>query len=266
MPAVRNSTMINKFGLNRNIPQEIKREVRRRCGFGCVICGAIITEYEHIDPEFKDASVHDPSKITLLCPNHHAEVTKGIIDKSYILERNANPIAKTLGYSSYNHPIFRDLPVLNLGGGISFSNVIVPLHFNGIDIVSFHAPEQGSEVIQVSAILNDESGVNSLTIDNNEWRVNSGVWDFENKGNRYMFRDDTGKSYLCISFNPPVGFNIENMSTVIDGKQVKVDSDGVSFDGLHLSRCSSCNSYYGISFGNPVYNSPIMRSIGMQIG
>lgn len=30
---------INKQGISRDIPDPIKRDVRQRCGFGCVICG-----------------------------------------------------------------------------------------------------------------------------------------------------------------------------------------------------------------------------------
>jgi len=32
----------------RNIPLPIQREVRQRCGFGCVICGTLLYEYDHI--------------------------------------------------------------------------------------------------------------------------------------------------------------------------------------------------------------------------
>jgi hypothetical protein len=35
----------NKYGLKRTIPEKIKREVRQRCGFGCVRCGSLRTNY-----------------------------------------------------------------------------------------------------------------------------------------------------------------------------------------------------------------------------
>ena len=53
---------INKHGLPRTIPPDVKRAVRRACGFGCVICGLGIVDYEHVDPTFADALVHDPEK------------------------------------------------------------------------------------------------------------------------------------------------------------------------------------------------------------
>ena len=58
---------MNRFGLGRDIPGTTKRIVRQRCGFGCVVCGAAFYQYEHVDPAFADARVHDPEKICLLC-------------------------------------------------------------------------------------------------------------------------------------------------------------------------------------------------------
>jgi hypothetical protein len=74
----------NKHGLSRHIPAEVKAEVRRRSRHGCVICRSLVYDYEHIDPEFADAREHSPSDICLLCPEHHAEVTRGRLAKSQI--------------------------------------------------------------------------------------------------------------------------------------------------------------------------------------
>jgi 5-methylcytosine-specific restriction endonuclease McrA len=68
---------MNKHGLNRAIPSGIKREVRQRCGFGCVVCGLGIVQYEHVEPEFSDAVKHEADKIVLLCPQCHSKVTTG---------------------------------------------------------------------------------------------------------------------------------------------------------------------------------------------
>lgn len=50
---------MNKHGLSRTIPEPVKREVRQACGFGCVFCGHALVEYEHVDPLFADARLHD---------------------------------------------------------------------------------------------------------------------------------------------------------------------------------------------------------------
>jgi len=40
----------NKFGLSRTIPEAIKSQIRRDDGYGCVVCGNALYQYEHIDP------------------------------------------------------------------------------------------------------------------------------------------------------------------------------------------------------------------------
>jgi hypothetical protein len=68
----------NKYGLSRVIPADIAREIRKRCGFGCVNCGSALYHYEHMIPEFSEASQHIAEKITLLCGTCHDYVTRGI--------------------------------------------------------------------------------------------------------------------------------------------------------------------------------------------
>jgi HNH endonuclease len=74
----------NRHGLTRDIPEPVKRAVRQACGFGCVVCGASIIEYEHVDPGFADAREHGPANLTLLCPQCHSKVTTGIWSKEKI--------------------------------------------------------------------------------------------------------------------------------------------------------------------------------------
>ncbi|GAH43227.1 unnamed protein product, partial [marine sediment metagenome] len=51
----------NQYGLSRYIPLEIKRAVRQKCGFGCVVCGSTIYQYHHFDPPFNEAKQHNPN-------------------------------------------------------------------------------------------------------------------------------------------------------------------------------------------------------------
>ncbi len=90
---------VNKHGLSRVIGSEIQRTIRRNSGFGCVICGKAIGEYEHVDPPFWDAVEHDPRKMTFLCLEHHGRVTKGWTSKQEVLEAMKAPKALQKGYS-----------------------------------------------------------------------------------------------------------------------------------------------------------------------
>src|SRR5439155_1627187 len=50
----------------RDIPEPIKRQIRQRCGFGCVLCGLPLFEYEHLKG-WANVQRHMPEEITLLC-------------------------------------------------------------------------------------------------------------------------------------------------------------------------------------------------------
>lgn len=43
--------MVNQHGLQRGIPDPIKREIRQRSKFDCVVCRSGLFNYEHIEPE-----------------------------------------------------------------------------------------------------------------------------------------------------------------------------------------------------------------------
>lgn len=75
---------------SRHIPSQIKRDVRRRCGFGCVICGLPVYHYEHMQ-DFAVVLEHTSDNITLLCPNHHQEKTSGRLPRSRVQKANASP-------------------------------------------------------------------------------------------------------------------------------------------------------------------------------
>jgi hypothetical protein len=239
----------NQFGLSRHIPEDVKREVRARCGFGCAVCGATITEYEHFNPDFTDATIHDRERIVLLCPNHHALVTKGVITKEQVEKFNSKPVAKEQGFSKFNHPWFEGIPSLKMGGGPLVSGTTIPIQVKGESIIQFEPPEPGSEIARVSANLRDANGSHFLKIVQNEWRVMSGNWDFKSVGNRYIFNDYSGSPMLRLRMEPPNFIAIEILRTSVGGVPIHITEDSLmigtnSFSGGILSNCG-----IGISVG-----------------
>lgn len=91
-------TMANKFGLRRRIGEDIKREVRRRCGYGCVICGEAFFDYDHFDPEYVDATEHNPDGIALLCDKHQRAKTAGRLSEASYLAAIEDPFALRQGW------------------------------------------------------------------------------------------------------------------------------------------------------------------------
>lgn len=81
------------------IPARIKRAVRQRCGFGCVMCGAPVYHYEHM----KDWAIvlkHEEENITLLCPNSHEDKSNNLLPLHKLQEANANPVNRQTGHST----------------------------------------------------------------------------------------------------------------------------------------------------------------------
>lgn len=234
--------MVNKFGLSRTIPENVKREVRIRCGFGCAVCGATITEFEHFFPDFADATSHDPEQIVLLCPNHHSLVTKGLLPKEEVQRFSAYPAAKQKGFSTFSHPWFKGIPALKMGGGPLISETPIPIEVRGTSLIRFDPPEPESEVTTISATLRDSSGSQFLKIIQNEWHVIAGNWDFQVIGNRYLFKDSSRKPMLSLRMEPPNFIAIEVLKTCVEGIPIHITEEtmligGNSFSGGIISNC-----------------------------
>lgn len=72
------------------IPESIERAVRQKCFFGCVLCGAPVYDYDHIE-EYAKVREHEASNLTLLCPNHHRDKTSGRLSTEIIKRGDAQP-------------------------------------------------------------------------------------------------------------------------------------------------------------------------------
>lgn len=81
------------------IPSDIKRQVRQRCGFGCVICGRPLYQYDHLVP-WSEVEEHEPDNLVLLCDQHHREKTSGLLPIEQVIEANEAPANLATGVSS----------------------------------------------------------------------------------------------------------------------------------------------------------------------
>lgn len=131
--------MTNQYGLARHIPTEVKRAVRQRCRFGCVVCGMGVYDYEHVDPEFKYAKEHDPDRIALLCPSCHAKVTRGQWSKDKIKAALLSPKAAEAGYAKEFFDFTGNHPEVILGGN-TLRNCRVPIMVHGSPLISITSP------------------------------------------------------------------------------------------------------------------------------
>src|SRR4051794_8026602 len=111
------------------IPRPDARQIRQRCGFGCVMCGLPLYEYDHLDG-WANTYSHDPERVTLLCDKHHREKTGGLLPESLVEQANARPsnLQNTVSkpYSLYYG---EGVPQVDMGTNICLpDSVDAPVH------------------------------------------------------------------------------------------------------------------------------------------
>lgn len=242
----------NKFGLSRTIPSNIKRQVRQRDGFGCVICGLGIVQYEHVDPEFHNAKIHDPNAIALLCPQCHAKVTNRMWSKSRVKLAMRHPKCKQIGYAREFFDFIDGHPVLHFGGML-LSNCSTPIEVGGHPLFKIDPPEFSGEPFLFSGLFTDSRGDISLQIDNNEWKAYSNSWDVEVKGPTITIREDRQVIHLILKIIQPSTIVVEKLDMALGGLRFQATGDflRVIFPNGSTSEFTSCiadNCRVGLSF------------------
>lgn len=147
--------MHNKHGLPRDIPDPIKREIRQRSKFGCVICRAGIFDYEHIDPEYSDAKTHNPDDICCICTACHAKVTRSHFSKAYVRKKYSEVATAN---DTEIPPPFDDLDFhdgkaeLKIGGILYDPGVTTVVKYHGKEIFSI-SPSNETDTAGINAIF-----------------------------------------------------------------------------------------------------------------
>lgn len=125
-----------------HIPESIKLEVRKRCHFGCVVCGLPLYHYDHIE-DYSITRAHDADNITLLCGYHHDQKTRGYLPTFTVREANRSPKNSRLSTTAPDRWYFSDGTVrIEVGSNIilstfKFQNYIDVLRVRGEQIIRF---------------------------------------------------------------------------------------------------------------------------------
>lgn len=235
---------MNRHGLSRDIPDSVAREVRQRCGFGCINCGNAIYQYEHVDPEFSDAIKHDPNCIVLLCGACHDRVTRKLLSKESIKSGARNPKCREYGFSFGPFDIGSDPPEIVLGTIVA-RNAKTLIRICGDDVFSVHSPEEKGGPFILDARFFDVDGRPILDIIANEWRSSSNNWDVEITGPRIIIRKALGHFALVLRSEPPRKLVIERMEMVHKGISISCQ-EGKAFQattsGGVIFRATDCES------------------------
>ena len=214
----------NKHGLSRTIPPEVKFQVRKNSGWGCVICGIGIIEYEHVSPEFKNCKTHDSDKMTLLCPTCHSKKTRGFLSVSTIQKAMLNPKAKQLGFSKDVLDIGTTFPKVYFASNL-FVDCKYPLIVSDLYLIRILPPETEGGPFRLSAQFFNNEGRPALFIENNEWYSYSSNWDLEVTAGRIKIKNNKNSYSLILKTIDNETIEIEHVESRINNIYLRGDKN-----------------------------------------
>jgi|SRR5690606_28318074 len=238
----------NKHGLTRDIPSGVKLEVRKRSGFGCVICGSALYTYEHIDPPWAEAKEHRVEGITLLCDRHQRKKTTGFLAAQTVKDAMESPKCLRDGFA-WEEFEFGSGNITIRFAGQEIAYTPWPFVIRDTPILVIEPPESIGGPFRLSAVFNDELGKPSLTIIRNEYKVFSGNWDVEARGGTVIVRHQKRHIGLKLKMEPPNRFVVQKIMALYGNVLLVGDPDTLRivdpktgkarslFQGMRISHC-----------------------------
>lgn len=246
---------------NRNIPEPIKREIRQRCGFGCVICGAFIYDFDHMLQDWAQVREHVANDITLLCPNHHREKTNGLMTRTDVKDANENPCNIDKGVSRPYELRFSGDTGIAVIAGNHFTNdgvvqafedrplpYVIPILIDSTPIIGFKFQD---ERLLLNIIYFDEFNRPIFQIIDNQLIFKPDIWDIELRGARLKIREKPKSILLDLKFSPPNKIVILNAKIRLNGVELDLKKDHFVLNGEKSPKFQGnvISSLVGISIG-----------------
>jgi len=236
------------------IPESVKRDVRQRCGFGCIICGLPIVEYDHLE-EWATVKEHTVANIVLLCPRHHAEKTKGLLTREQVEANAARPFniknGKTAPYELHFDGTQPKIEA-EFGGNVVWMPIrdgnaeIIPIAVDGVALITLRV-RQGR--MSLSTLIYSEDGTCILRIVDNVLELSADSWDITFIGQTLTLRSDPHRSGLRLRFAPPNRVELLSGRFMLNGIELLLSKSGLVFPG-GFSGSNSC--FVGCNMYGPV--------------
>lgn len=240
---------------SRNIPLAVQRDVRRRCGFGCVVCGMPLYEYEHM-LGWASVKRHVAEEITLLCDRHHREKTAGLLPIERVRDANATPFNLREGVSKPYDLHFSGNTCEAFIGSNTFKlqygglpTAIVPVGVDGVTLLGFLL-DDGHLLLQMN--LFDETNCPILQIVNNQLVYSVSSWDIRLVGRNLVIRNAPGEFLIDITFDVPNRIVINRGRFLFNGVEILLTPDYVLVvnNANVMSQCHFENCHGGIIIGD----------------
>lgn len=186
------------------IPPDIKRAVRKRCGYGCILCGNPFFEYDHI-VEYNLVKRHEEENLTLLCLDHHGRKTRGLLPTSTIRSANAEPYAikhpealREMLYFKKESAVIK-IATNSIRVSMSEGRMIIP--FILYKRIPFYFRVENGNLL-LNGEFHDKDGNRLVHIEENEIQYLRQDYDIEKVGSKIIIRKEKRDIIFCVNVNP----------------------------------------------------------------
>jgi len=237
------------------IPDPMKREVRQRCGFGCVICGKPLYTYEHI-LGYANVQRHITDELTLLCDQHQRESTNKLLPREHIIRANKDPYNLLKGVSS-PYTLHYDGPdcIVDIGTNVfsfrdeGYGTEFVALAIDDDPLISFRL-DRGHWLLSLNVF--DKNNDVILQITDNELIYSIVPWDIELVGHNLIIREAQREILVDLLFEPPSRIKIQRGHLLHNGIEIQIYQGYLQFmnNGMKMADCGTDGHTHGILLGN----------------
>jgi hypothetical protein len=250
------------------IPSHIKRKVRQRCGFGCVICGLPIYEYDHI-PGYGRVKRHRAEEITLLCPHHHAEKTKGLLPAARVSGADKDPFNLKQGVTSpYSFWFEAGAPEIVLGTQLFTCNDMRRPTLMAPVVVHRHIPfafTLDTRGLMLNLDARDSHNKRVLLIRDSELIVPAASWDVAFVGTNLSIWEKSRDLSLCLQISPPHRITLTRYHINVAGITIDIDPTKVELEGHGIPRFAvTGNGTVSANIGILLGDAPVGLSVGIK--
>ena len=259
---------------SRNIPLPIQREVRQRCGFGCVICGMPLYEYEHME-EWALVKRHVADEITLLCDQHHREKTNRLLPKEVVRKANTEPFNLREGVSKpYLLHFSGEEAIVEIGGNTfscvdqGYGTAMVPISVDGTPLIGLILAD-GHFLLNL--VIFNEYNSPVLHIKNNQLIFKPVAWDIQLVGTTLTVRENHRKILIEIEFCPPNKVIFKRGRFLRNGVEILVRPTNILIanNSTIIKGCSAIKCFGGLIIGHhekPIGGFFAMDGISRYLG
>ena len=237
------------------IPDPMKREVRQRCGFGCVMCGLPLYTYEHI-LGWANVHRHIAEELTLLCDLHQRESTNKLLPREQIIRADKDPYNLREGVSKpYTLHYEGSDCIVDLGGNVysfrdeGYGTEFVALSLDDDPIINFRL-DSGHWLLNLN--MYDKNDELILLIADNELIYSPNSWDIELVGHNLVIHEAHRKILIDILFEPPSQIKIQRGHFFHKGIEVEITQNSLKIvnTGQTLIGCGTGGHTHGMLLGN----------------